>query len=348
MKLEELIGAAAGLGASDVHLITGLRPKMRLNGRIQDLSEHILNGDDCVLYSEELAGREYSRLKEAGELDCSASIAGERARVNIFHQQGNISIALRILSDKIPVLERLGLPDAVQEFPGLRQGIVLVTGETGSGKSTTLAAVLQRINETREEHILTLEDPIEYIYRPDRCIINQREIGKDTRSYATGLRAALREDPDVLMIGEMRDLETIETALTAAETGHLVFATLHTNSAVDAIDRITGVFPEARQMQIRLQLSATLRAVLSQQLLPGASGDRRVLAAELMMMNTALANLIREGKTHQMYSFLLAGAKEGSVTMDNSILNLLMRGSISPETAMAACTDKEYIRKKMI
>ena len=245
------------------------------------------------------------------------------------------------------MLEDLHLPPAVFRFPAFRQGLVLVTGETGSGKSTTLAAVLQRINETRDAHILTLEDPIEYVYTPERALINQREIGMDTACYAAGLRAALREDPDVILIGEMRDLDTIETALTAAETGHLVFATLHTNSATETIDRIVGVFPAERQGQIRIQLSTTLKAVLSQQLLPRIGGRGRVAACELMMMNTALANLVREGKTAQMQSFLLSGAEEGSLTMDNALLQLVKESLIRPETALEAGRDAEQLKRRI-
>ena len=233
----------------------------------------------------------------------------------------------------------------MQRLPDLNRGIVLVTGETGSGKSTTLAAMLDRINHTYDGHIITLEDPIEYIYKPDRCVINQREIGADTESYASGLRAILREDPDVILIGEMRDLNTIETALTAAETGHLVFATLHTNSAPEAIDRVVDVFPEGRQKQIRLQLSTTLMAVLSQQLLPKKAGGR-VAACELMMVTPAIRNLIREGKTPQILSSLATSAAEGSVTMDNALIALCRQQVISAKTARAAfCHDPEYVKR---
>ena len=268
-------------------------------------------------------------------------------RINLFRQQGHVSAALRILSNHIPALDTLGLPKVVSSFPSLQKGIVLVTGETGSGKSTTLAAILDQINHTRNEHIITLEDPIEYVYTPDQCIINQREIGTDTQSYAEGLRAILREDPDIILIGEMRDLATIETALTAAETGHLVFATLHTNSAVDSIDRIVSVFPEARQGQIRLQLSTTLKAVLSQQLLVRANGHGRVVAAEVMIVTQAIQNLIREGKTPQMQSFMLSSADQGAITMDNCLIQMAMDGKILPQTAEEAGVDRDYIRKKL-
>lgn len=270
--------------------------------------------------------------------------AEREPRINLFRQQGAVSAAIRILADTIPEIEALNLPPVVSEFPEYRSGIILVTGETGSGKSTTLAAILNRINHTRRSHIITLEDPIEYIYEPDQCIINQREIGKDTRSYADGLRSILREDPDVILIGEMRDLNTIETALTAAETGHLVFATLHTNSAADSVDRMVNVFPEGQQRQIRLQLSTTLRAVLSQQLLPKRAGGRAA-ACEVMMVNSAIKNLIREGKTPQIDSFITMNAQDGSITMDNALLKMVREGTVTYETALGYARDREAFSK---
>ncbi|MDD6685155.1 MAG: type IV pilus twitching motility protein PilT [Lachnospiraceae bacterium] len=345
--IEEIVQAASDRGSSDIHLICGLPPRCRTDGQIKGLFEECLDDKDCEQYAKELAGKKYERIEEIGELDLAKTICGHRVRINLFRQQGHVSAALRILNDRIPSLEELGLPEIVSSFPKYRKGIVLVTGETGSGKSTTLAAILNTINHTRAEHIITLEDPIEYIYTPDRCIINQREIGKDTRSYADGLRAVLREDPDVILIGEMRDLVTIETALTAAETGHLVFATLHTNSAVDSVDRMVGVFPEERQPQIRMELSTTIQAVLSQQLLPRAGGKGRVLACEVMVATNAIRNLIREGKTPQMASSMLSSSREGSITMDNFLLLLAGEGKITPQAALDACSDREYLQKKM-
>ena len=345
MIVEEYIKHASELGASDVHVVAGLPPKCRKDGQLIDLCPEILTHDTCEKIASELAGKLYSKIEDIGELDLARTIAGERIRINLFRQQGSISAALRILSNQIPKLEQLGLPPVVSDFPSYRKGIILVTGETGSGKSTTLAAILNQINHTRTDHIITLEDPIEYLYDPDKCIINQREIGKDTESYDDGLRAILREDPDVILIGEMRDLNTIETALTAAETGHLVFATLHTNSAPDSIDRMVGVFPAARQQQIRLQLSTTLKAVLSQQLLVRKSGQGRVAACEVMVVTPAIKNLIREGKTPQMMSSMLSGASEGSLTMDNCLIKMVKEGSISSKTAYEACNDKEYMKK---
>ena len=345
MNIEQLILLAKKMGASDIHLVAGLEPKCRVDGKLTSMRPEKLTHEDGEAYARELAGSRYDEIKEIGELDLAKTIVDERIRINLFRQQGHISAALRILSNRIPKLEDLGLPPIVSQFPSWQKGIILVTGETGSGKSTTLAAILDRINHSRTDHIITLEDPVEYIYEPDQCVINQREIGKDTESYDLGLRAILREDPDVILIGEMRDLSTIETALTAAETGHLVFATLHTNFAPDAIDRIVGVFPAERQPQIRIQLSTTLRAVLSQQLLPKRDNIGRIAACETMVVTPAIRNLIREGKTPQMVSAMLSSASEGSITMDNFLIKLLREKKISPEVAVEAASDKIYVRK---
>ena len=347
LSIEKLIGIASERDASDVHLIAGLPPKCRIDGRITDLYGEPLTPMDCEQYGESLAGEEIKKIRETGQLDFAAAVAGRRLRVNLFRQQGRLSAALRLLRDGIPKLSELGLPPAAGLFSKWNKGIVLVTGETGSGKSTTLAAILEEINATRPLHIITLEDPIEYVYTPKCAIVNQREVGADVEDYETGLYASLREDPDVILIGEMRTPETIETALTAAETGHLVFSTIHTNSAVESIDRIVGVFPENKQPQIRLQLSMTLKAVLSQQLVPLASGHGRTAACELMMITTAIRNLIRDGKTPQMASFLLSGAKDGSVTMDHSLANLARQGIIMPETALEVSEHPEDVRKQM-
>jgi twitching motility protein PilT len=345
IRVEELIQKAIDMGASDIHIIAGICPKCRVNGSIRDLSIQMLSPQDCLQIAEELAGSCFDEIRETGELDLGLTACGRRIRVNLFHQMGTISAAIRILADHIPVLEKLGLPEAVMHFPEYRQGLILVTGETGSGKSTTLAAILERINETRAQHIITLEDPIEYVYHPDKCIINQRQIGQDTRSYSDALRAVLREDPDIILIGEMRDLETISSALTAAETGHLVFATLHTNSAAETIDRIISVFPAEQQPMVCTQLSATLQAVISQQLIPDAAGTGRVLAAEVMVLNTAIRNLIRTHKTEQIPSFVLSGSKDGSVTMDSALRDLALAGKITPERALSYSHSPEELRK---
>ena len=344
--LDDWIARAQQERVSDVHIVAGLPVRGRVDGRLLDLTETPMSWEDCENVGRELAGSRFSEIERMGEVDLAKSFpCGVRTRINLFRQQGSLSAAIRLLAERIPELEELQLPPAVSNFENYRTGIVLVTGETGSGKSTTLASVLNRINHTRQAHIITLEDPIEYVYTPDKCVINQRQIGADTRSYADGLRSILREDPDVILIGEMRDLNTIETALTAAETGHLVFATLHTNSAADAIDRIVNVFPEGQQKQIRLQLSTTLRAVLSQQLLPRRSGKGRIAACEVMIVNSAIRNLIREGKTPQMESFIATNAQNGSILMDAALQRLVRDGSVSQQTALSSARDPENFGK---
>ena len=347
LQLAQIIQAALGDGkvssGSDIHLIYGLPPRIRRDGKLTDMPDTLpLTDEMCETYALELVGTE-SFQQRKGEFDLARTYGGVRIRGNVFWQQGHVSCAIRLLRDEIPSLETLGLPKIVYSFPELRRGVVLVTGVTGSGKSTTLAAILQRINETRSDHIITLEDPIEYVYRSKKCAINQREIGRDTASYADGLRAILREDPDVILIGEMRDLETIEIALTAAETGHLVFATLHTASAPDSIDRIVEAFPTGKQKQIRMQLSQTLMAVLSQQLLPVAGGIGRICACEIMMVNYAIRNLIREGKTPQIANVLATSAEEGSITMDNALLRLVEAKVITLQTALKASRNPEQM-----
>ena len=350
MNVEQIIDLAHQVNASDVHLVCGLPVKFRVGGHLMDAGidgDAPLSHDDCEQLARELAGDDFDRIKRIGELDRADTIADVRVRINLFRQQGHVSAALRLLSDRIPALESLGLPPAVMEFPRIQRGIVVVTGETGSGKSTTLAALIDSINHTRAENIITMEDPIEYIYTPDQSIISQREIGQDTETYHNALRAVLREDPDIILIGEMRDLDTIQTALTAAETGHFVLATLHTKSAADSIDRMVDVFPEGLQRQIRMQLSTSLVAVLSQQLLPRRDGMGRSLACELMMVTPAIRNLIREGKTPQIASALGTSAAAGSVTMDNALIALARNREITSETAVGAAHDVDFVRKNL-
>ena len=339
MTIERYVEKALQDGASDIHLVRGLTPRYRIDGSIREMGGTPLSESDCLEAAKELAGSDIRRAEVVGELDLAESIAGVRCRVNLFRQQASWSAAIRLLNEHIPDLSELGLPKVVEEFPAYSQGLVLITGETGSGKSTTLAAILDQINHREAKHILTLEDPIEYVYTPARCVINQREIGRDTQSFAAGLRAALREDPDVILVGEMRDLETIETALTAAETGHLVFGTVHTNSAADSIDRIVDVFPAERQQQIRLQLSMSLKAVLSQQLLPKVGGGR-VLACEVMKTDGAIRNLIREGKTPQFANSIQTTGAIGNILMDKALGALLASGKISQETYRSALRDQ--------
>ena len=346
MNILDLISAARRDGASDIHLVCGLPPRYRVDGSLQDLDSAPLTEADCLSAVQALAGEHFPRLEAEGELDLAATLCGVRCRLNLFRQQGAYSAAVRLLSDHIPALEELGLPPSAPGFLDFGRGLVLITGETGSGKSTTLAALLQRLNETRPLHLLTLEDPVEYRYPPGRCIVNQREVGRDTRSFASGLRAALREDPDVILVGEMRDLDTIETALTAAETGHLVFATVHTQSAADSVDRLVGVFPGQRQQQIRLQLSMTLRAVLSQRLLPTLDG-RQVPAFEIMKVNSAVRSMIRESRCHQLDNTIAQSAGEGMITLDQSILNLVQSGQVAPADAVRFATNPDWMRKRL-
>lgn len=345
--IEQLVAQAKQDGASDIHLICGLPPKYRVSGHLENMSDIPLSAEDCILYAKTLAGKEYSVFEEAGELDTAESYAENRCRIHIFRAQGVPSAAIRLLRETIPDLDSLGLPPAAMTLPGLHKGIVLVTGETGSGKSTTLAALLDRINHTRKDHIVTLEDPVEYVYKPDLCAINQREIGKDTRSFGEGLRASLREDPNVILIGEMRDRETIETALTAAETGHLVFGTLHTGSASDSIDRMVQVFPEGLQAQIRLQLSMCLEAVLTQQLVPKKVGGR-ALACEMMVVTDAIRNHIRTGNTPQIANAIATSAAVGGQTMDQALVRLVRGGEVAKSTALHYAKDKEYVKKHTI
>ena len=344
--IEDFVAKAREDGASDIHLICGLPPKYRKDGQLENMGGGVLTREDAESFARELAGTEeaYREFLRTGELDSARTFAGTRCRIHLFKQQGIPSAALRLLSNQIPKLDALGLPPAALRLPGLHKGIVLVTGETGSGKSTTLAAILDHINHTRKCHIVTLEDPVEYLYRPDKAAFNQREVGKDTESFASGLRASLREDPDVILIGEMRDRETIETAITAAETGHLVFGTLHTGSAPDAIDRIVQVFPEGLQAQIRLQLSMCLQAVMTQQLLPKRGGGR-ALACEMMVVTDAIRNLIRTGNTPQIANAVAMSAAIGGQTMDQALGRLVRSGLVTRDTALFYAHDPEYAKK---
>lgn len=344
--IEQLVFKAKQDGASDIHLICNLPPKYRVDGVLENMTDQPLTAQECEAYAKALAKTEsaYNEYVKTGELDAADTFADNRCRIHIFRQQGEPSVALRLLSDKIPALDSLGLPPAALKLPDLHKGIVLVTGETGSGKSTTLAAMLDSINHTKKCHIVTLEDPVEYVYTPDKAAINQREVGKDTRSFAYGLRASLREDPNVILIGEMRDQETIETAITAAETGHLVFGTLHTGSASDAVDRIVQVFPEGMQTQIRLQLSMCLQAVITQQLLPKKNGGR-VLAAEMMIVTDAIRNLIRNGNTPQIANTIATSAAIGGQTMDQALVRLVRGGLVAKDVALQYAHEKEYVKK---
>ena len=344
LTIEEMVAKAKADGASDIHLICGLPPKYRVSGSLENLIDEAMTPDDCEAAARFLCGDRYDEFDEIGELDAAETYADNRCRIHVFKQQGHPSVALRLLREEIPQLDDLGLPAVVPTLTEKHKGIILVTGETGSGKSTTLAALIDSINHKYKYHIVTLEDPVEYIYKPDLCAINQREVGKDTRSFSEGLRASLREDPNVILIGEMRDRDTIETAITAAETGHLVFGTLHTGSASDAVDRIVQVFPADAQTQIRLQLSMTLEAVLTQQLVPKKGGGR-ALACELMIVTDAIRNLIRAGNTPQIANAVATSASIGGMTMDQALVKLVRTGVITKDVALHYSHSRDYVNK---
>ena len=347
VPLSSIILSALDRRASDIHIVRGIPIRFRIDGKLVDMDEHRLTPEECESYARTISP-DYEQIAEIGEQDMALSLGNRvRCRVNLFRQQGCVSAAIRILNDHIPTIAEIGLPMECERFTRFKQGIVLITGETGCGKSTTLACLLDIINHRDTKHIITLEDPIEYIYECDKCTINQREVGQDTRSFQDGLRAILREDPDVILVGEMRELETIETALLAAETGHLVFASLHTNSAADTIDRIINVFPASQQPQIRLALSMSLQAVMCQELLPHRSGRGRVLATELMFVTPAVRNLIREGKTPQIANAIATSGVLGNHLMDNSLLELYSKGRISGETVLSAAHDPELVRRTL-
>ncbi|MFZ5625791.1 MAG: type IV pilus twitching motility protein PilT [Bacillota bacterium] len=339
----ELLQLAVELGASDVHISVDIPPVFRINGKLAAIGERRLSREDTLrLVKEVMTEEQFTRFKESGELDFSYSVPGfGRFRVNTYFQRGSAGMAVRAIPFQIPSLEQLGLPSVVKELAMRERGLVIVTGPTGSGKSTTLASMIDLINNTRDCHIMTLEDPIEYLHRHKKSIVNQREVGFDTKSFANGLRAALRQDPDVILVGEMRDLETISTAVTAAETGHLVLATLHTSDAPGTIDRIIDVFPPYQQQQIRIQLAATLQGVIAQQLVPTADGRGRVAAVEVLIVNSAVRNLIREQKTHQIYSIMQTNARLGMQTMDFSLRELYYQGKITLEEAIKRALDPD-------
>lgn len=342
--MKELLEIAVKRKASDLHITVGTPPVLRLNGKLERLEGYtVLKPADTEALFKEIANDEQqARFEKHGDVDFSFAVSGlSRFRVNAFHQRGSAAMALRLVNDTIPTLEMLRHPEVIKTLARNPRGLVLVTGPTGSGKSTTLAAMIDLINNERGSHILTLEDPIEYLHKHKNSIVNQREIHADSGSFANGLRAALREDPDVILVGEMRDPETIDIAVTAAETGHLVFATLHTSDAVQTIDRIINGFPPAQQQQIRMQLSFTLQGVISQQLLPRMDGSGRVVALEILTVTPAVRNLIREGKTHQLQSILQTGGKYGMQTMDSALLQLYHNGIVSYDAALAVASNQE-------
>ncbi|HEV2982078.1 MAG TPA: type IV pilus twitching motility protein PilT [Solirubrobacteraceae bacterium] len=332
--------------ASDLHITAGAHPTVRVRGRLTPLENYPkLSPTDTreIVYSI-LNGDQRQRLETEWQLDFAYSIPGHaRFRVNAYFQRGALGAAFRLIPFGLTSIEELGLPAVVHEFTRKPRGFVLVTGPTGSGKSTTLAAMIDTINRSREEHIMTIEDPIEFLHAHKKCIVNQRELGADAKSFGDALKSALRQDPDVILVGEMRDLETISTALTAAETGHLVFATLHTQDTAQTIDRVIDVFPAHQQGQVRVQMSVALQGIITQQLLPTADGSGRVVACEVLVPTPAVRNLIREGKTHQIYSVLQTSSANGMQTMDSSLATLVRAGVISQSLAESRSTTPEEL-----
>ena len=334
-------------GASDLHLTAGSPPMVRERGKLSALDYPVMTPTAVreTVYSI-LSNDQRQKLETDWQIDLAYSIPGKaRFRVNAYFQRASLGAAFRLIPSEMPRLDSLGLPPVIEELTRKPRGFVLLTGPTGSGKSTTLAAMLDLINESRHEHIMTIEDPIEFLHRHKRCIVNQRELGGDAKSFALALKAALRQDPDVILVGEMRDLETIATALTAAETGHLVFATLHTQDTAQTVDRIVDVFPPSQQGQVRVQLSVALQGIVTQQLLPKADGQGRAVAAEVLMTTPAVRNLIREGKTHQIYSALQTGGSVGMQTMDAALADLVRRQLITREFAESRSSSPEELRR---
>ena len=348
--IEEILKVAKDAGASDVHFTVGVPPKMRVNGNLVAIEGYpiLAPADTLDMLLDVLSESQRDRFEERGEIDLSVALSGcGRFRVNVFKQRGSVAMAFRIVSTNVPSPEKLGVPESVVDLYQRKRGLILVTGPTGSGKSTTLAAIIDKINNNRDAHIITLEDPIEYVHTHKLSMVNQREIGMDTQSYANALRAALREDPDVILVGEMRDFETISVAITAAETGHLVLSTLHTIGAASTVDRVIDVFPPHQQQQIRVQLSNVLEAVISQQLIPTADGRGRVAAFEVMHANHAVRNLIREGKSHQLASVMQTNRKMGMMTMDEAISQLYYAGKIDRDMAVQFAQDPDGMAMKL-
>ena len=347
LSITEYLTQAVEMGASDIHIISGHPVMVRNKGRLVAISESFMMPEESKeLVFSMLNEQQKEQLMDVGETDFAYSISKlARFRVNAFRQRNSYAAAIRVVLTTPPDAETLGIPKEVIDLTNLRSGLVLVTGPTGSGKSTTLASLISHINRTKNENIITLEDPIEYLHRNDKCIVSQREIGADTQSYANALRAALRQDPDVILVGEMRDRETISIALTAAETGHLVFSTLHTVGAAKTIDRITDIFEPFQQPQVRTQLSTVLKGVVSQQLLPKADNSGRVAAFEIMFDSPAISNNIREAKTYQINSAIQTGRARGMVSMDLSLAELVRKRIVDFDTALSYSVNHEHFDK---
>lgn len=351
LSIDEILQKAMELKCSDVHITVGVPPMVRSDGQLTPLEGYpSLTAEDTKQLVQSITNKDHQeRFDRKGETDFSYSVPGVgRFRVNVFRQRGSCSLVLRALASKIPSMEELGLPPVFKELAMKPRGLVLVTGPTGSGKSTTLASMIDYINQNKRGHILTLEDPIEYLHRHNRCIVNQREIGDDSLTFASALRAALREDPDVILVGEMRDLETVSIAISAAETGHLVLSTLHTVSAAQTVDRIIDMFPSNQQQQIKVQLASVLQGIISQQLLRRAGSQGRVAALEILLFTDAIRNVIREGKTHQIPSMMQTAISQGMMTMDYSLGQLVKNRVITLQEAQMHCADPEMLKRYIL
>lgn len=350
MDIGEILKEVVNRDASDLHLAVGVPPVVRVDGHLENLDYPVLMPTDAreLIYSI-LSQDQRQKLETDWEVDFSYSLYGmARFRVNAYFQRGTLSAAFRLVPVGIKTLEQLGLPKVLHSFCHKPRGFILVTGPTGSGKSTTLASLIDEINQTRADHIVTIEDPIEFLHQHKRCVVNQREVGTDTRAFPIALRSALRQDPDIILIGEMRDLETIQIALTAAETGHLVFATLHTQDCPQSVDRIIDVFPPHQQEQIRVQIAATLEGIVSQQLLAKAGTKGRSVACEIMVSTPAARNLIREGKTHQLYTVMQTGTQYGMQTMNSSLADLVRHGHITKELALRRSSVPDELERLLL
>ncbi len=347
--LNDYLFEALRAEASDLHIAAGLPPMIRVHGKLQPLEYAPLTPDVSrkVIYSI-LSNDQRQRLESEWELDFAYALPRTaRFRVNVYFQKGSMGAAFRAIPHEIKGFEELGLPKAIEDMAEKPRGLVLVTGPTGSGKSTTLASMIDKINEERHEHIMSVEDPIEFLHEHKNCIVNQREVNQDTKSFGEALKHVLRQDPDVILVGEMRDLETISLAVTAAETGHLVFATLHTQDAPQTVDRIIDVFPSHQQQQVRIQLANTLQGIVTQTLVPRRDGKGRVVACEILVPTAGVRNLIREGKNHQIYSAMQTGSKFGMQTMDTALVGLVRKGAISREEAVKRSSNPEELKRLM-
>lgn len=350
-NIDELLSLAAEQGASDIHIVVGAPPKFRINGELTPVRQYATLTPDVVekllkptIMDDEIA----SQFDEDGDLDFAYQVKGvARFRVNLYKQRGTWAGVFRMLSNNVPSVRDLKLPQSIVNLTAKKRGLILVTGPTGSGKSTTLASLIAEINEHYRKNVITLEDPIEYLHKHKMSNVSQREIGVDTKSFASALRASLREDPDVILVGEMRDFETISTAITAAETGHLVFSTLHTIGAAATVDRIIDTYPVKQQGQARSQLASVIEGVISQQLIPRADGSGRVAAFEIMTGSTAIRNLIREGKTEQMGSTIQTSRKDGMILLDDNLQDLVRQGIITPEKAIEFAVDKKAMQSRL-